>query len=75
MKIIQDYGCITTVNCEWDKWQLGECSRECGGGVRTNTRLKKINAAFGGNECSGLPTIKENCNIQECPGGKSLLQR
>ena len=56
------------VNCEWDEWNDGECSKSCGGGVRTNTRIEKVNAAFGGKECNGFSTIEESCNIQECPG-------
>ena len=57
----------SSVNCEWDNWVVGECSKICGGGERTNTRDKKTREAHGGLECSGSATITEQCNIQECP--------
>ena len=34
----------------------------------TKTREEKVSADHGGNECEGLATITESCNIQECPG-------
>ena len=57
-----------TVDCEWEDWQIGGCSKTCGGGTRTNTRGVKITAAHGGDECSGSSNITESCNIMECPG-------
>ena len=59
------------VDCEWGDWVVGECSITCGGGTRSNSRERKIDAAFGGRECPGLASITEACNVQECPG--SLL--
>ena len=56
------------VDCEWNDWVMGECSITCGGGTRSNTRVRKIDAAFGGRECPGLASITEACNVQECPG-------
>ena len=56
------------VDCEWDDWQIGECSEECGGGVRTNTRTQKVEADHGGKECQGSFSITESCNVHECPG-------
>ena len=61
------------VDCEWDEWKTGICSKTCGGGSRTNTRTAKIDAAHGGEECNGTSSITENCNTQECPG-KYLFQ-
>ena len=40
--------------------------------MRTNTRTEKVSAAYGGEECNGPASIQENCNIQVCPGMKSL---
>ena len=57
-----------SVHCEWDDWELGECSTTCGGGNRTKTRKEKVSSAFGGDECSGPPSITESCNVGECPG-------
>ena len=57
------------VDCEWDDWTIGNCSSSCGGGTRTNTRSKKVNAEHGGEECDDVATsIEESCNVQECPG-------
>ena len=36
--------------------------------MRTNTRTKKEVAQHGGEECHGLVSMEESCNIQECPG-------
>ena len=57
------------VNCVWNEWQIGECSKTCGGGTRTNTRTKKVQEAHGGT-CEGHATSKEECNAQECPPSK-----
>ena len=46
---------------------LGECSKTCGGGERTNLRDKKIRDRNGGT-CSGTPTDTETCNVDFCPG-------
>ena len=59
---------IKLVDCEWDAWQNGTCSESCGDGIRTNTRTKKVEAAYGGEGCSGSSNVKELCNIAECPG-------
>ena len=57
-----------SVDCEWDEWRIGECSKKCGGGVRTNLRVVKQKAEYGGAECSGLSNVTEICNIENCPG-------
>ena len=46
---------------------LGECSKTCGGGERTNLRDKKIRDRNGGT-CSGTPTVTEMCSMDFCPG-------
>jgi len=55
------------VDCEWNDWQIGVCSEECGGGLRTNTRTPKVEADHGGEECQGSSSITESCNVHECP--------
>ena len=65
---------IISVNCEWDEWVIGQCSRECGGGKRINSRSIKVNATNGGTNCSGVSEITEICNIQECPGKKIFVK-
>ena len=47
---------------------IGACSSSCGGGFRTNTRSKTVSAEHEGDECEGVTSITESCNIQECPG-------
>ena len=56
------------VDCEWDEWEIGECSKSCGIGARIDIRKVKTNSSNGGKECIGLSRIEENCNIQDCPG-------
>ena len=63
---------ILQVNCEWDDWVIGECSKPCGGGEVTNTRDKKVKAAHGGLECLGSAIITSVCNIEPC-SGKRLI--
>ena len=53
-------------------WKVGECSKDCGGGIRTNSRLVKTEAANGGENCSGVSEIIEDCNIDKCPGIKQF---
>ena len=62
------------VDCEWEEWKVGECSKTCGGGHRTNTRSKRIREAHGGLECSGSATITEQCNVKDCPS-KSWIRK
>ena len=58
---------LEPINCEWNDWELGECSKSCAGGKRTNTRILKWEAKDGGS-CEGNSTVQEPCNTQECPG-------
>ena len=51
----------------WNDWSEGLCSKECGGGIRTNLRTFNQTAAHGGKNCSGPSEIVVNCNIQNCP--------
>ena len=56
------------VDCQWDEWMEGQCSKTCGGGTQIDTRYKKIKAAYGGEECAGPSNATKECNTQECPG-------
>ena len=60
------------VDCKWDDWAIGECDKECGGGMRTNTRAVKVPAEHGGKACPGPASVEESCNVQECPGYQQL---
>ena len=59
---------LSVVDCKWDDWQIGDCNQSCGGGIRTNTRVKKVDEQHGGVECTGDSSVTESCNIQTCPG-------
>ena len=56
------------VDCQWDKWKTGECSKTCGGGKLFIERKKITEASNGGKECSGNSTIIHECNVEHCPG-------
>ena len=58
---------LKAIHCEWDAWNLGECSAECGLGTQKNTRTKLVEEANGGT-CSGQPEEVVECMIKECPG-------
>ena len=47
---------IIKVDCEWDEWIIGECSKTCGGGMRNNYRDKKVEEMFGG-VCDGFASV------------------
>ena len=56
------------VDCVWDEWVVGDCSKSCGGGLLTKTRAPLVDAAHGGVNCTGDPVVSESCNVDECPG-------
>ena len=58
---------VPPINCEWNEWQIGECSNTCEGGMRLNNRTKKVEEMHGG-ICEGENTVNEPCNTQDCPG-------
>ena len=58
---------ILAIHCEWDEWVLGECSAECGVGLRSNTRVKLVEEKNGGT-CDGKPTEVVECKDKDCPG-------
>ena len=55
------------VDCKWDAWRIGDCSKTCGDGVRENRRVKLTRALFGGNACEGKSKKTESCNNGICP--------
>ena len=59
------------IHCVWDHWEIGECSKTCGTGTRTNIRTKLIEEQNGGT-CSGEPAEFEACNTMDCPSGKRI---
>ena len=62
---------VPGVDCEWNDWTIGDCSRTCAGGLRTNSRTKKREEINGTDEvgiCEGDTTMEEECNTQNCTG-------
>ena len=57
---------VDAIYCEWNEWESGACSKECGGGIRTQVRTKKVEEAHGGT-CEGEHLLREPCNQHECP--------
>ena len=56
-----------SATCVWNEWQIGTCSKTCGGGIRTNTRTKKKKESIG-TVCKGKSKVEEACNTQDCQG-------
>ena len=61
------------VDCVWDDWTTGECSKSCAGGFRTKVREPKQEAEYGGEECIGDSEVIEECNTNQCPGLNRLI--
>ena len=67
---VVNYSLFLAVQCVWDDWNIGACSKSCGTGTRTNNRTKLIVESGGGN-CTGQHTETEVCGVTECPGNIS----
>merc|ERR1712212_263973 len=54
------------VDCTWGPWgSWSACSKTCGGGTRTQTRIKSVVEANGG-ACIGKNQQEETCNQEKC---------
>ena len=62
-----------SVDCQWNDWDEGDCSKPCGGGLRNNTRTEKVAAENGGAACVGENVEEVECNTQECEGKLLIL--
>merc|ERR1740130_384417 len=61
------------VNCAWGAWTEGSCSKTCGGGKRTDTRVKSKPESNGGT-CSGESSLpNQECNDEDCPTTTPLM--
>ena len=56
------------VDCVWGELNIGVCSHDCGGGERINIRQKIQEELFDGKPCEGDASVKEECNMHNCPG-------
>ena len=63
---------IFAVNGGYSDWgPYGQCSKTCGGGVKTRSRsCTNPPPSNGGEDCSvlGSDTSTRRCNIDDCPG-------
>ena len=50
--------------CDWNDWEIGECSSTCEGGYQSKTR-KLINVDQNVTNC-GSSTVTEPCNLESC---------
>ena len=62
------YWSLLLVDCIWDDWSWGRCSKTCGGGTQNATRTISQVAKHGGSNCTGLSTDTRACNPNACPG-------
>ena len=61
---------LSTVNGGWGEYRgWSECTRKCGGGMRSRVRVCDNPApANGGAACKGVAMETETCNKQPCDG-------
>ena len=64
---------FVAVDCQWNEWEIGECSKTCGKGVQIDTREKLEEEQFGGEPCTGEATRQKDCNVGKCPGKKYFI--
>lgn len=65
--VCQVQGCVP-VDGGFGAWSFGPCSKACGGGVQTGTRI--CNApppSCGGADCQGPAVMEQTCNVEPCP--------
>jgi len=56
------------VNCEWTEWGAwADCTRTCGGGRSSRSRLRALEAANGGQDCPGGAVEQRACGTEGCP--------
>ena len=53
-----------TERCDWNDWEVGQCSKTCGGGYKTKVRTLQ-NDVQDVTRC-GSSSIKEPCNVKSC---------
>ena len=64
---------VVAVDCVWGEYgEWSTCSVTCGDGSRTRTRPEATPASNGGDPCTGSATETETCNLNACPGSKTL---
>ncbi|KAG9356143.1 hypothetical protein JZ751_000987, partial [Albula glossodonta] len=61
---------LPAVNGGWSPWgSWAQCSRDCGGGIRSRKRVcSSPEVRYGGVPCLGPALEYQECNINPCPG-------
>jgi len=56
------------IDCVWGSWSdFNTCTKTCGTGNQTRTRVQTTLAQYGGVNCTGNTSEVQNCNTQGCP--------
>eukprot|EP00928_Gymnodinium_smaydae_P012916 TRINITY_DN14716_c0_g5_i1.p1 TRINITY_DN14716_c0_g5~~TRINITY_DN14716_c0_g5_i1.p1 ORF type:complete len:979 (+),score=209.38 TRINITY_DN14716_c0_g5_i1:73-3009(+) len=54
------------IDCKLSEWEdYSKCTKECGGGVQTRTRMLEVKPKNGGKHCDALQETR-NCNTGSC---------
>ena len=63
------------VDCKWENWSAwSTCTKTCGGGITTRSRVEAQEALYGGADCFGDDTEDKPCNQEiNCPGTNRVL--
>ena len=70
-RLFYPFNRLMLVDCVWNNWNAWtSCSKSCGGGQLSRTRITKVAAQGGGKECGGPEIETKVCNTQDCIGGK-----
>ena len=58
------------MNCLWGPWNStwSECSKSCGGGLKSKSRIIVQEAQNFGVNCTGQNITHASCNNNHCPG-------
>ena len=63
------YSILEPVDCKWGPYgEWSSCSKTCGGGEKSRTRLVSQLASNGGKACEGEATETTSCNEAACTG-------
>ena len=69
-QLTQTRGCNSnpcSVDCQWGEFgDWSKCSKECGGGIQTRSRMVIQESEYGGNSCKGQSTQTQQCNLEPC---------
>ena len=60
---------LIAINCKWGAFgEWSQCTKTCGVGTQTRSRVKTQKAEHGGAECEGSSSEMRACNLMTCPG-------